>query len=265
MKFEYNKRLVHKIRLEIAELNEKLYLSPNDTDEFNNESVISEEILKKHEDKLQDLRLRYEEFRSLYEKIDAWNELWATFVVFDKKASDPNRFRAKGYNSLQEEKQRKEFRIKFAKLEEELSVLTVNYKACYNRDFSVKGQNINEYLNKVKSNYETNRKNEKKISTEVPKNGMQRVNSLKNENVKRMSLARKSLMIPPKTPSRVSNAAFGSSTGTTPKSATRITAEKIAKRSRDSFYKKNQTPQRQSVSETQDRTRFKDISNQTKI
>jgi Ni,Fe-hydrogenase I large subunit len=267
--------LIKNIRLEIVELNEKLFLTLDDNDEFTsilNESVISEEILKKHEDKLQDLRLRYEEFKSLYEKINVWNQLWETFVIFDKKASDPNRFRAKGYNSLQEEKQRKEFRLKFAKLEEELSVLASSYKTCYNRDLSIKGQNISEYLSKIKNSYEANRKIEKKSAIQVSKNGMQRVNSLRNENCKRMSFARTSLMIPPNTPipSRVSSAAFGANTSSTPKSATRITAEKIAKRSRDSFYKKTQTPQRPIASETSskqatiERSRFQDISNQKK-
>ncbi len=144
----------------------KMYYTKNQRQEFKDFMVdtdYSEELLKAHEDKLEDLKFRYEESEELYTHVAEWLQLWAEFIEFEEKSKDPNRFKQRGFNSLDEEKKRKHFHQNFPKLEKELTARTAEYEDRNGGEqFEIYGSHWKTYIQDLKNDYEQFKKNEKK-------------------------------------------------------------------------------------------------------
>jgi hypothetical protein len=165
-------KFVEQIRLEISVYFDKLYCSDSEIanfDEFFKRKDFTEDLLKIHEDKLEDLKFKYDESQSLYEKTAKWLDFWQQFILFEEKTKDPNRFKVRGYNGLEEEKARKQFQSQFPKLEDELKKHAEEYRKTNGGElFTVYGYQWNVYLDILRKDYEQhkqNEKNEKKATT----------------------------------------------------------------------------------------------------
>ena len=66
---------------------------------------------------------------------------------FEEKTKDPERLKVRGYNLLNEEKQRKQFTSQLPKLELDLASLADEYrKANGGREFTIKGLEYSEFI-----------------------------------------------------------------------------------------------------------------------
>lgn len=159
-------KFIEQIRLEIGVYYEKLYFSDNEIDVFNEffkSKDFTEDLLKIHEEKLEDLKFKYTESQTLYEKTFKWLELWRQFITFEEKTKDPSRFKVRGYNGAEEEKSRKQFQLQFPKLEDELKRLSDEYeKTNGGETFQIYGYEWNIYFEMLKKDYENHKLNEKK-------------------------------------------------------------------------------------------------------
>lgn len=167
-------KFIEQIRIEISVFYEKLYFSDTEIkkfDSFYKSKDFTEELLKVHEDKLEELKFNYDESQSLYDKTAKWLDFWQQFILFEEKTKDPNRFKVRGYNSLEEEKARKQFTKDFPKLEEELRRNAEEYSELNHKEYTIYGYEWKEYLDVLRKDYEKhkqNEKNEKKQQSAAP-------------------------------------------------------------------------------------------------
>jgi hypothetical protein len=167
-------KYIEQIRIEISVYYEKLYFSDSEMKKFDSNFTskdFTEDLLKQHEQKLEELKFDYDESQSLYEKTAKWLEFWEKFVTFEEQTKDPNRFKVRGYNSLEEEKTRKQFTKEFPKLEDELRKYADEYKETNGgKIYTIYGNEWNVYLDLLRKDYEKHKleqKNEKKQQTTV--------------------------------------------------------------------------------------------------
>ncbi|CAF1006146.1 unnamed protein product [Brachionus calyciflorus] len=166
IKMENMQKFIEAIRLEIREMCQKMFIGDKEIKKMNQEFLglteFTEQLLTIHEEKLEDLKFRYEECQNLYEKTTEWTQLWNKFVQFEEKTKDPLRFKQRGYNMLEEEKQRKKFNNELPKLEEDLKKLALEYAEINGgQEFSVFGQSFTDYILTTKLDYEESKQKEK--------------------------------------------------------------------------------------------------------
>jgi predicted NodU family carbamoyl transferase len=87
--------------------------------------------------------------------------LWDEFLGFEERTKDPNRFKTRGYYSLEEEKLRKQFNTQFPKLEEEI-VKVDEYEELNQVKFAIYGHAWCEYIKQIKQTYQDREANEKR-------------------------------------------------------------------------------------------------------
>lgn len=167
IKMENMQKFIESVRAEIREYCSRLYLSKAELKELNDELLHSadytEELLNLHEAKLEDMKFRYTENQALYEKTAKWIDLWEEFIKFEEKTKDPNRFKIRGYNMLEEEKSRKAFNSQLPKLEEDIYRLAGEYEQMNGGvEFAVHGLNVAEFVARKKCDYEESKNAEKK-------------------------------------------------------------------------------------------------------
>lgn len=185
IKMENMQKFIESIRVEIKELCSKMYFGDKElkalTKDLLSSTDYTEQLLTRHEEKLEDLKFRYEEFEALYEKVGKWMKLWHEFVQFEEKTKDPQRFKQRGYNMLEEEKQRKTFQNQLPKLEDELNQLAVEYRNTNGgQDFTIQGMKYNEFIHVKRVDYEEGKeleKREKQIMRDTMKKNESRFGS----------------------------------------------------------------------------------------
>lgn len=167
-------RFIEELRMEIVEFNSKMYLNGDAFGEHMRDVDYTEALLKMHEDHLEELRFKYDESDVLFEALAKWMNLWENFVAFEERTKDPNRFKTRGYNSLDEEKMRKQFTQQFPRLEDELVRYAADYEARNGGDrFMVHGLLWSDYLKTLRSDYEAFKANEKKEKQIIRDNAKQ--------------------------------------------------------------------------------------------
>jgi hypothetical protein len=145
---------IDKVRDDIKIFAEKLYYNDEDTknfEQFFNCKDYTEDLLKIHEDLLDDLQLKYNENQVLYEKSAKWLSLWQQFSTFSEQTKDPNRFKQRGFNGAEEEKTRKQYKSQFLKLEDEIEKKAQDYKTRNNGNvFMIKGVEWNLHFDTLR-------------------------------------------------------------------------------------------------------------------
>ena len=125
-----------------------------------------------HEELVQELEAQYEMNRSMYEQIEAWNELFLEFQEFEvsflllfqlyfqflyqKNASDPQRFHRRGYSALAEERTRKKLESSLRECELRLQKLANEFIQKNNGQafiMSANGKEISDYIEQRKEDY----------------------------------------------------------------------------------------------------------------
>jgi protein regulator of cytokinesis 1 len=163
IKMENMQKFVEGIRCDIKVLMDKMFLVGDDhmqfllsSDDFN------EELLAQHEKQLEELRFLYDENQDMYEKMRKWSEVWDEYVAFEEKTKDPQRFKQRGYNMLEEERQRKAFKIQLPKLEEDIVANANEYAEAHDgQSFCIFGMPYQQFIEHKKTVYEESKLNER--------------------------------------------------------------------------------------------------------
>lgn len=92
------------------------------SDDFN------EQLLEEHEKELEEIQLYYRHNEQLFTNLAHWHETWAEYREFQRQATDPDRFKRRGYSAIQEEKQRKHLEFTLKKLQEAVLQLSKDYE-----------------------------------------------------------------------------------------------------------------------------------------
>lgn len=129
IKMENMQRFTEAIRSEIRILCDKMFMM-GDEDGLgvilNDQNYNNEELLEAHEEKLEQLRFVYAESADLFDRVSEWSKVWKDYCDFEKKTQDPQRFKERGYSMLEEERQRKTFKVNF------ISYFTLRFFKCLN-------------------------------------------------------------------------------------------------------------------------------------
>jgi protein regulator of cytokinesis 1 len=163
IKMENMQKFVEGIRCDIKVLMDKMYIVGDDQMQFLLSSDdFNEELLAMHEKQLEELRFLYDENQDLYEKTRKWSEVWDEYVAFEEKTKDPQRFKQRGYNMLEEERQRKAFKIQLPKLEEDIVTHANEYAEAHDgQTFSIFGMSYQQFIEHKKTVYEESKLNER--------------------------------------------------------------------------------------------------------
>jgi hypothetical protein len=124
--------------------------------------AFTEELLKEHEECLDTLKFIYQESQTLFEKTKKWLDTWEEFLLFDERTKDPARLKKRGYNMLEEEKQRKQFQTQMPKLEDEINKLAAEYEKMNAKKFCINGIYYIDYISGKKQEHEENKIIERK-------------------------------------------------------------------------------------------------------
>lgn len=94
IKMENMQKFIEAIRADIREICARMYYSDKQMKQLNQELLglneFTEQLLEKHEELLEDLRFKFDENASLFEKVGKWIKLWNEFVQFEEKTKGKN-------------------------------------------------------------------------------------------------------------------------------------------------------------------------------
>lgn len=110
---------VSELRTELLQLWDKCCVSQLEKDVFFPfvATEMSDKILDAHETEVEKWKKYYVKVEHILTKIKMRQKLWEMMIVFENKANDPNRFKNRKGNLLQEEKQRKKLQKDLPALE----------------------------------------------------------------------------------------------------------------------------------------------------
>lgn len=127
-----------------------------------NESQMSEELLAKHENYLNELKVFSIKYQSMFELIQEWINKWNEHVRFETEYSDPARFSKRNYSSLFEERERKRIANELIRLERQLESEAKNYFEKEKKHFIYTGSSVFEFVKAQKEKFELERENIRK-------------------------------------------------------------------------------------------------------
>uniref|UniRef100_A0A0B6ZVL8 Protein regulator of cytokinesis 1 n=1 Tax=Arion vulgaris TaxID=1028688 RepID=A0A0B6ZVL8_9EUPU len=163
LKFQNLRRFVEGIRNELISWWDKCYFSKEQRARFTAyKEEYTEEVLLVHEIELKTVRQYYNTHRDLLEKIARREEYFQNMIVFEEKASDPNRFfNDRGGKLLQEEKARKKLMKELPKVEEEVNEAILKWELDNHKDFLVDGLKFPEYVKNQWENFQLQKEEQK--------------------------------------------------------------------------------------------------------
>ena len=162
---ENMQKYIENVRVEIKHYTDKMFIGTRELYALDmlRSANFNEDLLKEHEDKLEDLKFKYEEGATLYEKCAKWLEMWACFVEFEEKTKDPLRLKQRGYNMLIEEKERKTYNTTLPKLEEEIKTLAAEYAEINGGQvFKIYNDPYDDFIYKKRLDHEDTKQNQRK-------------------------------------------------------------------------------------------------------
>ncbi|GFY76201.1 protein regulator of cytokinesis 1 [Trichonephila inaurata madagascariensis] len=125
---------------------------------------ITDEILVAHENETEKWRNYYNDVKHILTKIDQRQELWNLMMIFEIKTADPNRFKNRKGNLLQEERDRNKLRTNLPALENSIFEDIQTYESTKGCQFLYDGKDYrtfvsNQWLEKI--NQKENEKQER--------------------------------------------------------------------------------------------------------
>lgn len=110
---------ISNLRIELLQLWDKCHVSQPERDLFHYflSTDLSDEVLEAHEAEVDKWKKYYAKVEHILKKIEKRRHLWDMMIVFENKAADPNRFKNRKGNLLQEEKERKKLQKDLPALE----------------------------------------------------------------------------------------------------------------------------------------------------
>ncbi|KAH8419863.1 hypothetical protein KR009_003417, partial [Drosophila setifemur] len=142
------KTFIARLRLEIKEWWDLTLRGQEEREAFSSYYTkdSSEELLEKHELKLDELKDFYNENKKIFDLYNNRADLWTRMVALEAKANDPNRFNNRGGQLLKEEKERKAISTKLPKIEQQITELVQVYVNNVHSPFLVNGEDILEHM-----------------------------------------------------------------------------------------------------------------------
>ncbi|GFR26386.1 protein regulator of cytokinesis 1 [Trichonephila clavata] len=119
IKKENLKMFINSLRQELHQLWNKCHVAESIRQQFKlySSSDMTDEVLEAHEIEVDKWKNYYEDIKHILERIEKRQELWELMIVFENKAADPNRFKNRKGNLLQEERERKKLQKDLPNLE----------------------------------------------------------------------------------------------------------------------------------------------------
>jgi len=149
LKFQNMQKFITGIRTELVSWWDNCYFSHQQRASFQHyySDDFTEDLLDMHEKELSQVQKYYKEHQPLLERIAQREKLFKEMIVFDEKASDPNRyFNNRGGKLLQEEKARKKLEKELPKIEEDVKDTVHNWESENNKLFHVNGMRFPQYI-----------------------------------------------------------------------------------------------------------------------
>lgn len=149
----------------------------------------TEDLLEEHEKELEEINVYYKHNEQLFANLAHWHEIWAEYREFQKQASDPDRFKRRGYSAVQEEKQRKHLEFTLKKIQDTILQLSKDYEQEFGHQFLVEGVPVQDYFNHEKENYSQEKELEK--ARKQLARGQTPTNIHSQGNIKRLEMTSK--------------------------------------------------------------------------
>ena len=189
LKRMFHRDYIEELRDHIKSLWAEYFYDQEDRADFQklmDEPSITDELYDKHNKYLDDLLAYGKRHEDLFTNLNAWIKTWEAFVNFDVSClfcfrlfqifqafkllesnfqidySDPNRFKAKDYSALYEQKERKLYSVKFPKLEALLFKEQKLYKQQEKREFIIEGETVINFIKKKKAFHDEYKKTMRK-------------------------------------------------------------------------------------------------------
>jgi len=167
IKMQNMQKFIETVRVEIRKICVDMFYGPNEMKKLNDDFLTStdftEDLLLRHEEKLEDLKFKYEESEALYKKTSQWMEVWTEFLKFEEITKDPSRLTKRGYSTLDEARKRTAFEKQLPKLFSEISELATDYEKLNGGiSFTINDLYFSEYIERKKYDHEENKQNERK-------------------------------------------------------------------------------------------------------
>lgn len=160
-------------------------------------SETTDEILRAHEVEVEKWQKHYKDIEHILLKISKRQLLWDKLVAFENKATDPNRFKNRGGNLLQEEKERKMLQKELPKLENDIFRDIEAYETQNKTVFMYFGEDFRIHV----TNQWVERANQKE--NEKTKRHKQRLAQIESESILKTPLKRSFLNTPKTAPSKM--------------------------------------------------------------
>lgn len=157
-------KYIDALREELLSLWNKCYLSQslNMLPSIQEEEV-SQTVLDTYDNEVAKWRKYYKDTEHIIQKIEKRQELWDQMILIENKAADPNRFKNRGGNLLQEEKQRKQLQKLLPELEEKIMIDIKNYEKENGKPFLYFGEKFEYFMEKQWEDRNNQKENEKMV------------------------------------------------------------------------------------------------------
>ncbi|GFS78604.1 protein regulator of cytokinesis 1 [Nephila pilipes] len=163
IKKENLKMFINSLRQELLQLWSTCHVAETIQQEFKLYSIsdMTDEVLEAHETEVEKWKNYHEDVKHILEKIKKRQELWELMIVFENKAADPNRFKNRKGNLLQEEKDRKKLQKDLPALENNIFQDIETYEAENGCPFLYYGEDYKVFVTKQWAERINQKENEK--------------------------------------------------------------------------------------------------------
>ncbi|XP_050315846.1 protein regulator of cytokinesis 1-like [Anthonomus grandis grandis] len=153
------KMFIEKLRVELKTLWEKCHCSELVRRQFKyfNDECFTEDLLDLHEIEIQKWKTYYEENSNLLELLNKHRELWQKGLQLEENATGPDRYKNRGGKLLMEEKERNKLAKQIPKIEDEIRVLSEQFREKNFCSFYTFGNTPEEYIDHMHLERENNR------------------------------------------------------------------------------------------------------------
>ena len=97
--------------------------------------------------------------QGLFDLVAQWNDGWESWLTFDAKLSDPNRFLNRGGALLSEEREFRRLERKLPHIEEKLAKECEHFLQEFGREFTIGEETFPVYIKRVRSDYHEEKEN----------------------------------------------------------------------------------------------------------
>lgn len=142
------KLFVDKLREDLVVWWSKCCCSPEEQHEFMHftSDCYTEDLLTLHEMQLEKLKSHYEQNIAIYNMYNKRESLWEKLLDLEHRANQPNRYKNRGGQLLNEEKERKTINAQLPKIENELLDLVNQYELLNGKQFLIHGKRLQELI-----------------------------------------------------------------------------------------------------------------------